>query len=402
MKVIKAGLLIDGTGKEARENALIFVQGDKIKKIVTEEELAEGELAEGEIIDLSSYTVLPGLIDCHVHLFMEGIFDMPERGKRWKESHDLTLVRAVKNFQQTIQRGVTTVRDLGCPERIALLLKKTANQKIFSGPRVLAAGQAISITGGHFHYGGNRQADGPLEMRKAVREQVKAGADLIKVMMTGCVNFVKQNAGVVELTAEETAAVIEEAHRLGKKVATHVNGKAGVKQVLAAGVDTIEHGTLLDLETVETIAQNDVYWVPTFMPFETMLRYGEKYNYPAFPPEGVEKIYSHHREMVRKAVDLGAKIVAGTDAGALGVEHGDVLGELRLLVKHGIFNPLEAIQTATAWAAEALGWEETIGTIEPGKKADIIGVWGNPLENIDCLSQVVAVFKEGELVHSNL
>jgi len=396
-KIIKVGRLFDG--KQEKTDQLIFLQDDIIEKIVSWQEVNQ---LKGEIIDLSSYTVLPGLIDCHVHLFMEGIFDMPERGKRWKESYEITLLRAVKNLQQTIKCGVTTIRDLGCPKNIALTLKKALNQGVLQGPRIMAAGQAISITGGHFYYGGNREADGEQEMVKAVREQAKAGADLIKVMMTGCVNFVQQNSGIVELTEEEIKAVVGEAHRLGKKVAVHVNGKAGVKQVLTAGVDTIEHCTFLDDETIEAIAESDVYWIPTLMPFQAMLEYGKQYNYSYFPPEKVEKIYSLHRKMLSKAVKLGSKIAVGTDAGALGVEHGDIVGELRLLVENKILTPQEAIMAATVKAAEALGWEKKIGTIEPGKKADIIGVEGNPLQNINCLSRVVAVWKEGQLVYSTI
>lgn len=395
-RVIRAGLLIDGTEGGIISKPLIFLEGDTITKISCEE-----EKVKGEVIDLSNCTILPGLIDCHVHLFMEGIFDMGERGKRWKETKDLTIVRAVKNLQQTLKMGVTTIRDLGGAEKIPLLMKKSANQGILTGPRVLAAGQAISITGGHFHYGGNRQADGPEEMVKAVREQIKAGADLIKIMLTGCVNFLRQNAGFVELTKEEIQAVVGEAHRLGKKVAVHVNGVAGIKLALEAGVDTIEHGTLLDEQTTELIARSGVYWVPTLMPFQRMWDYGNEYGYAAFPPEGVEKIYGQHREMLRKAVNLGAKITVGTDAGALGVEHGDVAGEISLLVKHKILTPLAALQSGTIRAAEALGWEKKIGTIEPGKKADIIGVRGNPLQDINVLRQVTAVFKDGTLMHSS-
>jgi len=173
-----------------------------------------------------------------------------------------------------------------------------------------------------------------------------------------------------------------------------------VKLALAVGVDTIEHSTLLDEETVELIAKSGVYWVPTLMPFQRMWDYGDQYQYHLFPPEAVEKIYGKHREMLRKAVKLGAKVIAGTDAGALGVEHGDVVGELRLLTEHKILTPLEAIQSATSKAAEALGWEKKIGTLEPGKKADIIGVRGNPLQDINTLNQVVAVFKEGTLVYT--
>ena len=397
-RVIKAGLLIDGTEKEPISNAIILLEGDIIKEIGPAESFSIESL-EGEILDLSHCTVLPGLIDCHVHLFLEGIFDLPERGVRWKESKDTTLIRAVKNLQQTLRRGVTTIRDLGGPDKINLLLKKSVNKGVIDGPRVITSGQAISITGGHFYYGGGREADGPLEMVKAVREQVKAGADLIKIMMTGCVNFVREDAGCVELSPEEIEALVKEAHRLGKRIAVHANGALGVGQALEAGVDTIEHGALLDLEMVKMIGQKGVYWVPTLMPFQRMLDYSLEYDCPSLPQAGIERVYTKHKEMVKAGVKLGAKVLPGTDAGALGVEHGDLVGELHLLVENEIFTPQEAIRAATFQAAEALGWEKKIGTLEPGKKADIIGVRGNPLQDVANLAKVTAVLKDGVVVH---
>jgi len=397
-RVIKAGLLIDGTKKEPLANAVILLEGDTIKAVGREDSFSQADL-QGEVLDLSHCTVLPGLIDCHVHLFLEGIFDLPERGLRWKESKEITTLRAVKNLQQTLKRGVTTIRDLGGPEKINLLLKKAVNKGIMDGPRIITSGQAISITGGHFYYGGGREADGPQEMVKAVREQLKGGADLIKIMMTGCVNFVREDAGSVELSLEETEALVKETHRLGKKIAVHTNGPLGVGQALAAGVDTIEHGALLDLEMVKSIAEKGVYWVPTLMPFQRMLDYSLEHDCPSLPQSGIKRVYNKHKEMLKEGVRLGAKVLAGTDAGALGVEHGDLAGELRLLVENNIFTPQQAILSATSQAAEALSWEKKIGTLEPGKKADIIGVRGNPLQDIATITQVAAVLKSGVLVH---
>lgn len=397
-RLIKAGLLIDGTGKKPLANAIIALEGDLIKEVGPAESFSRESL-DGEVLDLSHCAILPGLIDCHVHLFLEGIFDLSERGVRWKESKEITLIRAMKNLQQTLQRGVTTVRDLGGPDKINLLLKKSVNKGIIHGPRVITSGQAISITGGHFHYGGGWEADGPSEMVKAVREQVKAGADLIKIMMTGCVNFVREDAGCVELSPEETEVLVREAHRLGKRIAVHANGPLGIAQALESGVDTIEHGALLDLEMVKRISQKGVYWVPTLMPFQRMLDYSLQYACPSLPQGGIERVYTKHKEMVKAGVKLGAKVLAGTDAGALGVEHGDLVGELKLLVENEIFTPEEAIRAATFQAAEALGWEKKIGTLEPGKKADIIGVRGNPLQDVGDLAKVTAVLKDGVLIH---
>ncbi len=394
--LIYAGLFIDGTGCRPLSNIYLAVDNSRITAIGRAADFAEEDVRRA--LDYSRCTVLPGLVDSHVHLFLEGVYDLKERGRRWKEDKDLTVLRAVKNLQMTIKKGVTTIRDLGGPYDIASLFKRAVKQKILTGPRIIAANQAISITGGHFHYAGGREADGPEEMVKAVREQVRAGADCIKVMMTGCVNFVRQDAGIVELTVEETNAVVREAHRMGKMVAVHANGPAGVGQAVTAGVDTIEHGALLDETAASMLTESSAYWLPTLLPFQRMLDYSREYDSVTLPQSGLESVYARHRAMVGKSIAAGGKIVAGTDAGALGVEHGDLWWELALLVEVGL-PPLKAIHAATGLAAEAIGLKETVGTLTAGKQADILVVEGNPLEDILCLRNVGQVFKGGVAVN---
>lgn len=385
------------TGKEEiKEPCFVFLAEGKIEKIVPARN--QSEIA-GDILDFSDLILLPGLIDCHVHLFMEGIYDMGTRTKRWKEGRELTLLRAAKNLEQTLRSGVTTIRDLGGPEKLVGVLNQGVKEGVLSGSRVIRAGQAICITGGHFYYGGNYQADGVEELRKAVRVLCKEKVQVVKIMLTGCVNFVKQDAGFVEFTRKETEAIIHEAHRLGRKVAVHVNGEAGVRLALEAGADTIEHGALLQESCIEWMKEKLFYWVPTLIPFQRMYDYGRDYHYPAFPVEKVAEIYGQHQRVVSKAREAGMKIVAGTDAGALGVAHGNLAGEMSLLKKYGGFTAQEAILAGTLWAAEALGLEKEIGSLEVGKKADIIGVRENPLQDIDRIKQVAAVWKDGQLVH---
>lgn len=393
MDLLKIGLLMDGTGLPPRQACYLAINNGYIAGIGQAEDFAAEHVAAA--VDYSQYTVIPGLIDPHVHLFLEGISDLKDRTLRWQEDKDTTLIRAVKNLAKTLRQGVTTVRDLGGPHNINLLLKKAVNKKIAAGPRVLTARQAISITGGHFHYAGGLEADGPAEIVKAVREQVKGGADCIKLMMTGCVNFVRQDAGVVELSVEEAQTAVNEAKRLNRRVAVHANGIEGVRQALAVGVSTLEHGALIDEPTAEAIVKSGVFWIPTLVPFERMLDYGRSHQTKTLPAQGVEAVYLRHQAMVRWAYQAGAKIVAGTDAGALGVEHGDVWREIALLTECGL-SPAAALYAATGLAAQAVGLEQEIGTLETGKRANLVVLSGNPLADITCIRKVVKVVKDGK------
>jgi imidazolonepropionase-like amidohydrolase len=397
--LFRAGVFLDGTGSDAKRDIYFSVENGRIAAIGRRDDFAADEAAIAA--DYSGYSVLPGLIDAHVHLFMEGIFDLKERSRRRKEENkDETLIRGLNNFTRTLQNGVTTVRDLGGSFAIGTILKKAVQKKMLPGPRVLTSNQAISITGGHFYYAGGREADGEAEVVKAVREQAKKGADCLKFMLTGCVNFVRRDAGFVEYSPQETEALINEAHALGRKVAVHANGNKGVRQALSFGVDTLEHGALLDEETVDLLCEKKIYWLPTLLPFQRMLDYSLLYNAATLPREGIEAVYNKHLAMVTRAIENKAKIAAGTDAGALGVEHGDIWRELLLLVKCGMKNT-DAVRAATFLAAEALGISEDTGTLSQGKRADFIFVQGDAANNIECLGQVHAVFQNGVCVYKN-
>ncbi|WP_245823984.1 metal-dependent hydrolase family protein [Sporomusa malonica] len=391
--LIKAGLLIDGTGGPAQAACYLAVKDGFIVGRGQAGDFAADQVAAA--VDYSAYTVMPGLIDPHVHLFLEGISDQKVRTLRWKEDKETTLIRAVKNLALTLKQGVTTVRDLGGPYGINSLVKKAINQGVVSGPRVLTSRQAISITGGHFHYAGGREADGPDEMIKAVREQAKGNADCIKFMMTGCVNFVRQDAGFVELSLAEAQAVVNEAQRLKKPVAVHANGIDGVRQALAVGVTTLEHGALIDEDTTDLITESGVYWIPTLVPFERMLDYGRTHQAKTLPEDNIESVYLRHQSMVLRAFQAGANIVAGTDAGALGVMHGDMWREICLLVECGL-PPSAALQSATRLSAQAIGLGDEVGTVETNKRADLLVLKGNPLKDIACVRNIVKVLKDGK------
>ncbi|HWR37878.1 MAG TPA: amidohydrolase family protein [Patescibacteria group bacterium] len=390
--LLKTGKWNDGTGGEFRNNECIKIENGKIAAIGKMDDFSAEEQAR--LVDYSEYTLLPGLLDAHVHLFLEGISDLKVRTARWREEKELTLVRSVKNLEMTLQKGVTTVRDLGGPHGVSSVLKKSLSRKILQGPRVISSNRAISVTGGHFHYAGGREADGAEEMVKAVREQVKTGAEWIKIMVTGCVDFRSQDAGGVELSLLENQAVSAAARRSGRPVSAHANGCDGVKQALECGVTTLEHGALLDEATADAIAESPVFWVPTLVPFERMLDYSRAHQCATLPPAGIDEVLEQHRKMVFRAWQKGAKIVAGTDAGALGVEHGDLWREMVLLRESG-FNAAAVIFAATGRAADAMGVAETVGRLLPGKRADFLIVNGDPERNMACMADVVQVYKDG-------
>jgi imidazolonepropionase-like amidohydrolase len=394
--LLKAALIIKGTDSLPIHGGCIAIEQDTIIAVGKAADFATSEVEQA--IDYPSCTILPGLIDCHVHLFLEGISDVKIRQQRWKETSDLTLLRARENLKRALSKGVTTVRDLGGPYGISSIMQQAIKKKIFAGPRILTCNRAISITGGHFHYAGGREADGPAEIIKAVREQIKAGAECIKLMMTGMVNFQTENAGIIELTAEETQAAVTESRRFHCPVSVHANGIQGVRQALTAGVQTIEHGALLDEATIDLLSQSTIYWTPTLTPFLQMLNYSKKHNTPALPKDGLERVYTAHSKAVKRGIAAGAKIIAGTDAGALGVQHGDIWQEIALFVSLGM-QPLQAIAAATGAAAKVLGISDHTGTISAGKNADILVVQGNPLKNMQFLQNIVQVYKDGVSVN---
>jgi imidazolonepropionase-like amidohydrolase len=390
--LVKAGLLIDGTGAPPVHNCILAIEHGLIAAVGRETDFACDDVDTA--VDYSACCLLPGLIDCHVHLFLEGVADIKVRESRWREPRDVTLLRAAGNLARTLRQGVTAVRDLGGPAAIGATLKKAVGDGVLAGPRILTCHQAISAPGGHFHYAGGREADGPSDVAKAVREQVKAGADVIKLMLTGIVNFRSESAGSPELSLTEVRAAVREAGRFGRTVSVHANGVAGMQTALAAGVRTVEHGALLDETTVDRLAASEAYWVPTLTPFIQMFAYARQEVVASLPPAALERVLDRHAAMVRRAALAGAKIVAGTDAGSLGVNHGEVWQEVAALSEIGL-PPLAAIAAATGLAAKACGLEGEAGVIAVGRPADLIVVPGNPLIDIKLLGQVSEVYKNG-------
>jgi imidazolonepropionase-like amidohydrolase len=308
----------------------------------------------------------------------------------------MATLKAARNAYLSLLAGVTTVRDLGSLDGITVSLRDAINLGITIGPRIVCCNQAICITGGQ-GWEFSRQADGVDEVRQAVREQFRAGANCIKLMSTGGVMTPGVDPGAVQFTYEELRTGVEEAHRTGRKAASHAQGNDGIKNSLRAGIDTIEHGIFLDDEAIGLFLEKKTVLVPTLSaPFNIMEK-GEKSGIPAFIIEKTKHVKDIHNESAKKAYQAGIPIAMGADAGTPFNGHGENIKELELLVGIGL-SPMETILSATRIAAETVGLSKMIGTIEEGKLADLIVVEGDPLKDIRILqnkNKIVAIMKDG-------
>ncbi|NPV69120.1 MAG: amidohydrolase family protein [Firmicutes bacterium] len=392
MLVIENGMVWTGkSGKPVPRT--IVIEGCKIAGVY--EPGSAPPFPQGsERFDASGKTVVPGLIDCHVHFCMDAGADPMTAAVR-----DGTLVTAYKaavRAGQTLKAGVTTIRDLGAPDGIDLALKKSINSGILPGPRMLVSGRVICMTGGHGWTMGY-EADGPDECRKAARSQIKAGADVVKVMATGGVMTQGVEPGSPQLTVEEMRAAVEEGHKAGRRCATHAQGLLGIKNAVQAGIDSVEHGVFLDREAVDMMLERGTYLVPTLSAPYNIIKNGVAAGVPEFVVRKTEMVYDSHINSFKLALENGVKIASGTDAGTPFNVHGDLAVELKLMVDAGM--PAEkALVSATQTAAELLGMQDHVGSIEPGKFADILVVDGDPTQDITSLQRVVAVFKDGKRV----
>jgi imidazolonepropionase-like amidohydrolase len=396
IKVIKCGSLIDVKNEQVKKNVLILIKGNKIEKVGT------FEIPPGaEIIDLSDMTVLPGLIDSHVHLFLhEGSYD----DQLLKESIPYRTIRAVVHARQTLEAGFTTIRDLETEGAgyADVDLKTAINQGIIPGPRMQVSTRALSTTGGYALMGysweiqvptGAQLVDGVDEVRKAVREQIKYGADWIKIYAD---SRRRRNEVADSLTwyltfsDDELKAIVEEAQKMNVKVAAHCYSSIAAQRAINAGVASIEHGLYLDEGTLKLMKEKGVYYCPTLVAY---YRWSKREGLSPETRKMIENTVKLHSETFKRALKVGVKIAFGSD---LTESHGTNAEEFELMVKYGM-KPLDAIKSATIISAELLGWQDKIGSIEPGKLADIIAVKGDPLNDIKVLRDVKFVMKYGEI-----
>jgi len=399
---IRAGKLIDGKSDKPIENALIVIEGDKIVSVA-----AGGNAPAGvELIDLSKATVLPGFIDTHTHVLLQGDITAEEYDEQLlKQSIPYRAILAARNAQIALSHGFTAIRDLETEGAMYadVDVKMAIARGEVPGPRMQVATRAMTPTGMYPLLGyswelkvptGVQYVDGVDSARKAVREQAMYGADWIKYYSDRRYHFEADGVlhSMVNFTDEEAKAIVDEAHRIGKKVAAHAIGSDGIAAALRAGVDTIEHGDGLTDALMDEMARKHIYWVPTIA-VGVYVAPGRSGNWP--------KMADLQRENFPKAVKKGVKIALGTDAGGFDWKALNEAKEFEYYVQYGM-TPMQAIRTGTSVAAELLGWEDKLGTIEAGKWADLVAVSGDPLKDIKELENVKFVMKGGAVFKNEM
>jgi imidazolonepropionase-like amidohydrolase len=394
--VIRAGHVLDVRTGALRTNQAIVITGDKITQIVPSAEVAAG--GDDITIDLPDATLLPGLIDMHTHL----TFDLNSLGYSGLGiSTAREALHGARNAKRTLEAGFTTVRNLGAFDYSDIALRDAINDGDVVGPRIVASGPALGITGGHcdenllppaFHFQGGGVADGVEAAQHKVREVIKYGADVIKICATGGVLSKGDDPNASQFTLEEMKAIVADAHRLGRKVAAHAHGAEGVRWASEAGVDSIEHGHFMDDAAIATMKKNGTYLVPTLFLTEYMQQHLKDSGVPEFSRQKMIEVAAAAPVNVKKAFAAGVKVAFGTDAAVY--PHGLNAGEFHVYVKLGMM-PLAAIQTATVNASDLLGSKFNVGTLEPGKFADVIAVDGDPTKDVTILEHVKFVMKGG-------
>jgi imidazolonepropionase-like amidohydrolase len=395
---VHAGHLLDvKSGKVLNDQTLVIEDG----RIISSGAAAEAKIpADAVSIDLPNATVLPGLIDAHTHLTMEPKFGY----ERLAISVPREALIGAKNARVTLMAGFTTVRNVGASGFTDVALRDAINAGDVPGPRLLVSGPALSITGGHcdnnmlpseYHATSDGVADGVAEVQHKVRENIKYGADLIKVCATGGVLSLGDNPQHSQFTQEEMKAIVADAHRLGRKVAAHAHGAEGIRWAAEAGVDSIEHGSYIDDPAIAAMKEHGTYLVPTLYLGDWMIDNAGLTRLPAPLLAKAKDVIPAARKNIAHAFASGVKVAFGTDAAVY--PHGLNAHEFAVMVRLGL-TPLQAIQAATVNAADLLGWSGKVGTLEAGAWADIVAVDGDPIKDVTTLERVKFVMKGGDVV----
>jgi imidazolonepropionase-like amidohydrolase len=397
--LVRAGHLLDVKTGKVLDNQTIVVVGDSIQSIAS---TASVQAQPADIvIDLGGLTVLPGLIDVHTHLTGNPEFDPY---KELASTNAKETINGVVNARTTLMAGITSVRNVGTGGFTDVDLRDAINSGQIAGPHMLVSGPPLSITGGHcdenllpvqYHVAADGVADGISAVQHMVRQNIKYGADLIKICATGGVLSKGDDPQAAQYTLEEMQAIVADAHRLGRKVAAHAHGAQGILWATQAGVDSIEHGSYINDDGIAAMKQRGTYLVPTLYLEDWMI---EKGHLPAFYHQKMVDVSAVAKSNIKRAVQAGVKIAMGTDAAVY--PHGLNAHELDVYVNQLGMSPLAALQTATINAADLMGWTAKTGTLESGKWADIIAVDKNPLEDIRAVLDVKFVMKAGVVYKS--
>ena len=409
--VLKAARMFDGKSKSLIPNGVVVVQGDKIIDVGSNVAIP----SDAKVIDLGDVTLSPGFMDAHTHLTLDFTGNFNEkRLKEFQTNVSEMALMAITYARATLEAGFTTVRDLGSrfagsPEFVDVALRNAINHGITPGPHMLVATKGIGATGGHFDStGGYRDklfgrepdpsegiADGPDEIRKAVRFEVKNGANVIKAAVSGGVLSLADEVDTPQFTPAEMAALVDESHRLRKKVAVHCHGDQAAREAIEAGVDSIEHGSFMKPETLQLMKTKGTYLVPTLMATEYIMSKID--SYPPALQAKARAAGAARSEMFRNAVKMGVKIALGTDAGVF--PHGDNAKEFALMVGLGM-QPIDALRSGTSNDADLLGIGQAVGTLEKGKRADIVAMPGDPTADITATERVSFVMKDGKIIRN--
>lgn len=392
---IKAAHLIDGIAAKPLDHGVVLIEGDRIIAVGSGLAVPAG----AEVIDLGSATLMPGLIDCHTHItgdpddYYESVV---------RQSAIDTAVRSPVYARRTLLAGFTTIRNLGSGDFIDIALRKAIDAGLVVGPHIVAAGHAIGATGGHADFTGaspylhidgfSGVADGVEAVRLKVREQIKYGADVIKMVATAGVLSEEDSVGAPQYSQDEMNALVDEAHRWDRKVAAHAHGTEGIKMAIKAGVDSIEHGSFIDAEGIQLMKARGTYLVADIYNDDYILAEYAKLDYPQKILDKERLVGRLQRENFKKAAEAGVKIAYGTDAGVY--PHGNNGKQMAKMVEWGL-TPMQAIQSATRNAAELLGRSSSLGSLSAGRYADVIAVAGDPLKDPGEFERVQFVMKSG-------
>ena len=408
--IIKNGVLIDGNGGEPQKDGVVVIENEEI--LYAGSEAGYTSNGDEKVIDAQGNTIMPGIIDSHVHMMME----FSPVAQRLETPFSFMYYKAAEYLKNTLHAGVTSVRDaLGTDRGV----KKAVEEGLISGPRLQLSINALTITGGHgdgYTVSGNvldllpsghpgmphGQCDGVEEVRKKTREMLRAGAEVIKVHATGGVLSATDHPEFTQFSLEELQTIVEEGKfRKGVKVMAHAQGAEGIKNAIKAGVHSIEHGIFLDDEAIDMMLEKGTFLVPTLLAPVAVLETAKDTGMPDTAVEKSKEVIEYHKASIEKAHKAGVKIAMGTDAGVM--KHGTNLRELGLMADIGM-SPMETIVASTKTAAECLGWEDKVGTLEQGKLADVIIAQGNPLDDIHALAnnEAIQVVVKNGVVEKNL